>query len=47
VEDTLVKDVLKDLIREVDQVPEEDADDVEAVQAAIEFEAKGVKYYAS
>ena len=46
VEDTLVKDVLKDLIKKVDQIIEEDADDLEAVRTAIDFEAKGVTYYA-
>ena len=46
VEETLVRDVLKDLIKQVDQIPEENADDLGAVRTAIEFEAKGVKYYA-
>ena len=46
VEDTLVKEVFKDVIKKVDKIPEEDADDLEAVRTAIEFEAKGVKYYA-
>jgi len=46
VEDTLIKNVLKDLIKKVDQIIEEDADDLEAVRTAIDFEAKGVTYYA-
>ena len=46
VEDTLVKEILKDLIKKVDQIPEANADDLEAVRTAIDFEAKGVKYYA-
>ncbi len=46
VEDTLVKDVLKDLVKKVDEIPKEDADDLEAVRTAIDFEATGVKYYA-
>src|SRR4030067_3407242 len=46
VEGTLVKDVLKDLIKKVNQIPAEDADDLEAVRTAIDFEAKGVKDYA-
>ncbi|MGZ3514755.1 MAG: ferritin family protein, partial [Thermodesulfobacteriota bacterium] len=46
VESTRVKDVLKDLIKKVDQIIEEDADDLEAVRTAIDFETKGVKYYA-
>ena len=46
VEDIFVKDVLKDMIMKVDQIPEEDADGLEAIRTAIDFEAKGVKYYA-
>ena len=46
VEATMVKEVLKDLIKNVDKIPEEDADDLEAVRTAIDFEAKGVKFYA-
>ncbi len=45
VNETMVKDVLVDLINKVDQVIEEDANDLEAVRTAIEFEAKGAKYY--
>ena len=37
IEDTLVKDVLKDLIKKVDQITEEDADDLEAFRTAIDF----------
>ena len=40
VADTLVKNVLKDLIKKVDQIIEENADDLEAVRTAIDFEAK-------
>ena len=46
VEDTLIKDVLKNLVKRVDQITEEDADDLEAVRTAIDFEAKGAPYYA-
>jgi len=46
VENTRVKDVLKDLVKKADKVPERDEDDLKAVQAAIEFEAKGAEYYA-
>ncbi len=46
VQNTLVKNVLKDLIKKVDQIPAEDADDLESVRTAIDFEAKGVTYYA-
>ncbi len=45
VKDTLVKDVLKDFLEKVDQMKEGDADDLTAVRTAIEFEAKGTKYY--
>lgn len=45
VEKTRVKDVLKDLVQEADKLPERDEDDLKAVQAAIEFEAKGADFY--
>ena len=46
VENTIVKDVLADAVQKVDEMPEADADDLEAVRTAIDFEAKGAKYYA-
>ncbi|NVM24637.1 MAG: ferritin family protein [Desulfobacterales bacterium] len=46
VKDTIVKNVLKDSIQKVDKMPERDADDVKAIQEAIDFEAKGASYYA-
>ena len=41
-----VKNVLKDLVQKADKLPERDEDDLKAVQAAIDFEAKGAVYYA-
>lgn len=46
VKNTIVKDVLADITRKVDEMPEGDTDDLEAVRTAIAFEAKGAKYYA-
>jgi rubrerythrin len=46
VEETVVKDVLADIVKKVDKLPEGDADDLEAIREAIDFEAKGAKYYA-
>ncbi len=43
---TIVKDVLKDFLKKADEAKEGDGDDLEAVRTAIEFEAKGAKYYA-
>lgn len=46
VRQTLVKDILLDFIKKVDKSPEGDADDLQAVRTAIDFEMKGAKYYA-
>jgi rubrerythrin len=46
VKDTIVKDILVDLIKKVDETSAGDDDDLEAVRTAIDFEAKGAKYYA-
>jgi rubrerythrin len=46
VNETVVKDILLDLVKKVDQVPVVEGDDLEAVRTAIDFEAKGAKYYA-
>ena len=46
VKDTIVKDVLLEFLRKVDQTTRGDSDDLEAVRIAIDFEAKGTKYYA-
>jgi len=46
VKDTIVKDVLVDFLKKVDKTAKGDADDLDAVRTAIDFEAKGAKYYA-
>jgi rubrerythrin len=46
VKDTVVKDILVDFLKKVDKTAKGDADDLEAVRTAIDFEAKGAKYYA-
>jgi len=46
VKDTIVKDILVDFLKKVDKTAKSDADDLQAVQTAIDFEAKGAKYYA-
>lgn len=46
VRDTIVKDVLLEFVKKVDQTARADSDDLEAVRTAIDFEAKGAKFYA-
>ena len=46
VKGTIVKDVLKDSVENVDTMPEKDDDDLKAIQTAIDFESKGASYYA-
>jgi rubrerythrin len=46
VKDTIVKDVLLDFLKRVDKTAKSDVDDLQAVRTAIDFEAKGAKYYA-
>jgi rubrerythrin len=43
---TIVKDVLKDAIKKLDTLPEKDDDDLQAIQVAADFEAKGTSFYA-
>ena len=45
VKDTIVKDILVEFLNKVDKTSKGDADDLEAVRTAIDFEAKGAKYY--
>jgi len=47
VKDTVVKDILLDFLKKVDKKSKGDADDLEAVRIALDFEAKGAKYYAN
>jgi len=46
VKNTLVKEILLDLVKKVDEGSKGDSDDLEAVRTAIDFEAKGAKFYA-
>ncbi|MBN2033211.1 MAG: ferritin family protein [Deltaproteobacteria bacterium] len=46
VKDTVVKDVLTDFLKNIDMAPEKDDDDLKAIQTAVDFEAKGCRYYA-
>lgn len=46
VKDTIVKDILLEYIKKIDELSEGDSDDLKAVQIAIDFEAKGAKFYA-
>ncbi len=46
VKETIVKDVLKDVIKKVANAPAGDADDLKALEEAIDFEGQGATYYA-
>jgi rubrerythrin len=46
VKDTIVKDVLLEFVNKVDVTAKGDSDDLEAVRTALDFEAKGAKFYA-
>jgi len=46
VKDTIVKDILKDSMKNLDKMPEKDDDDLKAIRTAIDFEAKGASNYA-
>jgi len=46
VKDTVVKDVLLEFLKKVDMSAKGDANDLEAVRTALDFEAKGAKFYA-
>jgi rubrerythrin len=45
VKDTIVKDILVEFFKKVDTKSKGDVDDLEAVRTALDFEAKGAKYY--
>ncbi len=45
VKDTIVKDILLDVLKKVNEMSAGDDDDLEAVRTAIDFEAKGAQYY--
>lgn len=46
VKNTTVKDVLKALVKKAANTPAGDADDLQAISTAIDFEAKGAAFYA-
>ncbi|MBN1614567.1 MAG: ferritin family protein [Deltaproteobacteria bacterium] len=46
VKNTVVRNVLKDMIDKAKGLPKGDDDDLAAVRAAVEFEAKGAEFYA-
>jgi rubrerythrin len=46
VNNTIVKDILLDFLKKVDEKSPSDSDDLEAVRTAIDFEQKGAKFYA-
>jgi len=46
VKETVVQDILQQFVQKVDEMPEGDDNDLEAVRTAIEFEADGAKHYA-
>src|SRR3990170_7599848 len=46
VKDTIVKDILLEFVKKVDKTATGDSDDLAAVRTAIDFEAKGAKFYA-
>lgn len=45
VNETIVKDILMEFVNQVDETTKGDSDDLEAVHLAIDFEAKGAKFY--
>lgn len=46
VKQTDIKNILKDALKKVDEMPEADDDDVKAIEIATQFEAKGAEFYA-
>jgi len=46
VKNTVVKDVIAQAVSKLDQQPQADADDLQAIRTAIAFEANGAKNYA-
>jgi len=45
VKDTIVKDILLEFVQKVDPSAKGNSDDLEAVRTALDFEAKGAKFY--
>jgi rubrerythrin len=46
VKDTIVMNILLDMVKKSEKEPEKDDDDLKAIRTAIDFEAKGTAYYA-
>jgi len=46
VSDTVIKDVMKDVLAKIDEKARGDDDDITAIKTAIDFEAKGASFYA-
>ncbi len=46
VKNTVVRDILKDMVKKSAEAPVSDADDLAALRTAIDFEAQGAAYYA-
>ena len=46
VSDTVIKDVMKDVLAKIDEKATGDDDDIKAIKTAIDFEAKGASFYA-
>ena len=46
VKDTIVKDILLEFVKKVDETSKGDSDDLAAVRTALDFETKGAKFYA-
>jgi rubrerythrin len=47
VKETRVKDVLQNILNQSEKIPAGDTDDLSALNAAIDFEAKGVAHYSN
>jgi len=45
VNNTVVKDILVNVIKKVEKTAKGDADDIAAIKTAVDFEEKGVKFY--
>ncbi|HAJ27886.1 MAG TPA: hypothetical protein DCG53_11710 [Syntrophus sp. (in: bacteria)] len=46
VKETIVKDILRDVVKKAANAPAGDADDLKALEEAIDFEGQGATYYA-
>ena len=46
VKNTIVKDILLEFVKKVNETAKGDSDDLEAIRTALDFESKGAKFYA-